>query len=215
MRERQSKGEVLARIRSALLQPVPQPFANLDTRSPIYKTLDEPLDVQFATAFTKLKGQFLYCEDGKDFGSQLRNLADEREWKHVFCWEPRLVDLLSKYDFRKMRIGRDISMADAGITGCEALIARTGSVLLSSRQASGRSLSVFPPVHIVVAYSDQLLPDIEDGLTLMTEKYESSMPSMIALVTGPSRTADIEKTLVLGAHGPKEIFVFLIDKASR
>jgi L-lactate dehydrogenase complex protein LldG len=106
-------------------------------------------------------------------------------------------------------------MADAGLTVCEALVARTGSVLVSSRLASGRSLSVFPPAHIVVAYADQLVPDIEDALALLSDKYGSSIPSMIGLITGPSRTADIEKTLVLGAHGPKEIYVFLVDTPSK
>jgi L-lactate dehydrogenase complex protein LldG len=213
MKEKRSKGEMLARIRSALLQPVAQPFPNVDLRGEIYARSTDPLDVQFAVAFTNLKGQFLYCEDNKDFVTQLKALTEERQWNHLFCWETRLTDVLKKFDFRKVRIGQDISMADAGITGCEALVARTGSVLVSSRLASGRSLSVFPPVHIVVAYSDQLVPDIEDGLSLLTEKYGSSLPSMIGLITGPSRTADIEKTLVLGAHGPKEIFVFLVDKA--
>lgn len=214
MKEKQSKGEVLARIRSALLQPVNQPFPNVDMRGEIYARSNEPLDVQFATEFTKLKGQFVYCEHNKDFVTKLRGLTEERQWNHLFCWETPITQILQKYDFRKVRVGQDTRMADAGITGCEALIARTGSILVTSRQASGRSLSVFPPVHITVAYSNQLVPDIEDGLTLVADKYRGSIPSMIGLITGPSRTADIEKTLVLGAHGPKEVFVFLIDKAS-
>src|SRR2546428_120142 len=53
--------------------------------------------------------------------------------------------------------------------------------------------------------------DIKDGLQMLQQKYEDDVPSMIILATGPSRTADIEKTLVLGAHGPKEVYVFLID----
>ena len=53
--------------------------------------------------------------------------------------------------------------------------------------------------------------DIKDGFKLLKNKYGNRLPSMISNVTGPSRTADIEKTLVLGAHGPKELFVFLLD----
>jgi len=215
MKDKFSKGEVLARIRSALLQPTPMPFPQIDNRSNVYAPSDESLDVRFAAEFTKLQGQFLYCEDHKDFVTQLKNLTEERKWNHLFCWESRITEVLKRYDFRKVRIGQDIRMADAGITACEALVARTGSVLLSSRLASGRSLSIFPPVHVVVAYSDQLVEDIEEALSNLTTKYGSSLPSMISLVTGPSRTADIEKTLVLGAHGPKEVYVFLIDKASR
>ena len=63
----------------------------------------------------------------------------------------------------------------------------------------------------MVARASQLVPDIKDGLNLLRGKYEGKMPSMISLVSGPSRTADIEKTLVLGAHGPKQLVLFLID----
>jgi L-lactate dehydrogenase complex protein LldG len=72
-------------------------------------------------------------------------------------------------------------------------------------------LGIFPPIHIVVAFASQILPDINDGLEFIKAKYHDSLPSMISLVTGASRTADIEKTLVLGAHGPKELAVFLVD----
>src|SRR4028119_1147617 len=88
--------------------------------------------------------------------------------------------------------------AEAGITLCECLVARTGSIIITSRQAAGRRLGIYPPLHIVVAYTSQLVPDIKDGLQLMQTKYADLLPSMINMITGPSRTADIEKTLVLG-----------------
>ena len=58
---------------------------------------------------------------------------------------------------------------------------------------------------------DVLVLDLKDAFKIMKDKYENNLPSMISTITGPSRTADIEKTLVLGAHGPREIFVLLID----
>jgi L-lactate dehydrogenase complex protein LldG len=72
-------------------------------------------------------------------------------------------------------------------------------------------MTVFPEIHIVVGYSSQLVPDLKNALKQLRTKYEDNFPSVISLVTGPSRTADIEKTLVLGAHGPKELYVFLIE----
>ncbi len=85
--------------------------------------------------------------------------------------------------------------------------------MISSRQDSGRKLPVFPDTHIVVAYSSQLVDDIKDALKAIKLKYADKAPSLISLISGPSRTADIEKTLILGAHGPKEIYLFLIDDA--
>ena len=84
--------------------------------------------------------------------------------------------------------------------------------MVSSKQPSGRRLNVFPESHIVIAYSSQLVPDIKDALKKMQEKYHNNLPSLITVITGPSRTADIEKTLVMGAHGPKQLYLFLIDE---
>ncbi len=104
------------------------------------------------------------------------------------------------------------NVSAAGITSCEFLVARTGSIIISSKQASGRRLPVFPSTHIVVGYASQLVRDVKDAMDGIKYKYGNQLPSMITTITGPSRTADIEKTLILGAHGPKEVYVFLIDK---
>ena len=82
---------------------------------------------------------------------------------------------------------------------------------MSSAQQS-RTPSVYAPVHICIAYADQLLYDIKNAFAKMKEKYKDRMPSLVTFATGPSRTADIEKTLVVGVHGPKEVFCFLIDR---
>jgi len=98
---------------------------------------------------------------------------------------------------------------EAGITGCEYLVAETGSILVSSAQQGGRRLFIYPPAHIVIASKKQVVLSLEDGYAALSEKYQNNLPSQILLITGPSRTADIEKTLILGAHGPKELHVFL------
>ena len=97
---------------------------------------------------------------------------------------------------------------------CEALIARNGSVMVSNQNAAGRRLSIFPHHHIVIARPGQMVLDLKDAFAVLKNKYGSQIPSMISTITGPSRTADIEKTLVLGAHGPKELFVFLVEDFS-
>jgi L-lactate dehydrogenase complex protein LldG len=86
--------------------------------------------------------------------------------------------------------------------------------MVSNENAAGRRLSIFPHHHIVIARTGQLVLDLKDAFKLINNNYGDQLPSMISTITGPSRTADIEKTLVLGAHGPKELFVFLIDDFS-
>ncbi len=119
--------------------------------------------------------------------------------------------ILDLYGYPFYETDKDFDQAEVGFTLCDALVARNGSIMLTNAGMAGRRLSIYPSVHIVLAYTSQLVLDLKDGFKLINEKYSRRLPSMITTITGPSRTADIEKTLVLGAHGPKELFVFLLD----
>ena len=142
--------------------------------------------------------------------TNLNVLLDSRGWKNIYCVEDDLKQTLSAYGFTNINYSK-LASCDASITTCESLIARTGSIVLSSALQSGRTVSVYAPVHICIAYTSQLVYDIKDGLQLVKTKYGTNLPSLITFATGPSRTADIEKTLVVGVHGPKEVFCFLVD----
>jgi L-lactate utilization protein LutC len=97
--------------------------------------------------------------------------------------------------------------ADVGITGVDHLVAETGTIAILARAEEPRSLSLLPPVHIVVADRAQLVPDLFDLFAALGE-----MPSCVSLITGPSKTGDIELRLVTGVHGPGELHVILIDR---
>lgn len=81
--------------------------------------------------------------------------------------------------------------------------------MVSSAQKGGRQLFVYPPIHIIIAKSNQLVDYLGVAYLRVQKKYGKEFPSQITLITGPSRTADIEKTLILGAHGSKELHVFI------
>jgi L-lactate utilization protein LutC len=98
--------------------------------------------------------------------------------------------------------------ADAGITEVDWLIAETGSIVLTSRPGQARSLSLLPPVHIAVAHQSQLIPDLFD---LFEKCTANTLPANVTLVTGPSKTGDIELRLVTGVHGPGEVHVVLVE----
>jgi L-lactate dehydrogenase complex protein LldG len=208
-----SKELMLKKIRKALLEKRDNPYPNLE-ETPIYKENTEIPEILFAEQLTAVSGNFIFCENGVDFIEYILELADKFKWRKIYCWEPDLQNLLSTYEFPFYKTDKDFEMAEVGITMCEALIARNGSILVSNQNEAGRRLSIFPHHHIVIARTGQLVMDLKDGFKLIKNKYGSQIPSMISTITGPSRTADIEKTLVLGAHGPKELFVFLIDDFS-
>lgn len=204
------KERLLKKIRKALLEKRDNPYPNLE-EMPLYPPADEIPEVIFAEQLVAVAGQFVFCEDDIQFIENLLTLAEERNWHKIYCWEPALQDLLNTYEYPHYETDKDFEQAEVGLTLCEALIARNGSILVSNAQAAGRRLSIYPPVHIVLAYTSQLVLDLKDAFNLVKQKYNNQLPSMLSVVTGPSRTADIEKTLVLGAHGPKELFVFLLD----
>ena len=205
-----SKEKLLKKIRKALLERRDNPYPNLEDQ-PLYAADDEMPEVIFAEAFSAVAGQFIFCEDEIQFIEELLTLAEERNWRKIYCWEPALQDMLKQYEYPFFETDKDFEQAEVGFTLCEALIARNGSIMVSSGNAAGRRLRIYPNVHIVLAYTSQLVMDLKDGFALLKKKYGNNLPSMISNITGPSRTADIEKTLVLGAHGPKELFVFMLD----
>lgn len=211
-----AKENILRKIRTGLQQAsLPMPFPEVDKEA-VQKAFATSPDMlpeeQFATEFIKLGGKFIFCENEQELLDDIHILYDQRGWQQLLCAEQRLLNIFhnNKLSFVQ-EIDPKAAGADACITGCEVLVARTGSVMLSSKQYEGRIAPIYFPVHIIVAYASQVVADIQQGIDLLKERYGNNLPSMINLNTGPSRTADIEKTLVVGVHGPKEVFCFLIN----
>ena len=213
MNDSSSKENILKKIRQALSHPVPLPFPKSEGHNSVFLPATEDLEIIFAEEFSKLLGKFAFCMSQEDLTNQLRALIQSRNWKHVYCVESDLIPLVSKSSMEPINQS-NLESCDVSVTSCEFLVSRTGSIVMSSAQQSGRTVSVYAPIHICIAYTDQLVYDIREGLQLMKEKYTNNLPSMITLATGPSRTADIEKTLVVGVHGPKEVYLFLVDRST-
>ncbi|SNC75263.1 L-lactate dehydrogenase complex protein LldG [Hymenobacter gelipurpurascens] len=211
-----SRDIILRRIRESLQKPAEQP-ARPDFSAPLHPRPgpEDDLAIAFAQSFVRVGGVFYFCESEEHFYDQLFTYKKEKGLERLFVWEPELKKLLHAGDLVFQGDETEfLAHADAGLTSCEALVARTGSVLVSAASSSGRRLSIYPDQHLVLARTSQVVADIGDALKLVQQKYGADhLPSMISLTTGPSRTADIEKTLVLGAHGPRSIVLFLLDDA--
>lgn len=213
MSETKSKAQILKNIRQALVTPVSIPYPELEGNTEnVYAIPEEDMAILFAQQFKAIGGKFSWCENFEELENELAALIRMQGWKEVICWEDPLFSKLIFENTPAISKNEEVEHADASITYCECLIARTGSALLTSKQAAGRQLGVYAPVHIIVASVSQIVADIKDGLEKIQATYGSALPSMICLTTGPSRTADIEKTLVVGVHGPKEIYVFLVNE---
>jgi L-lactate dehydrogenase complex protein LldG len=105
----------------------------------------------------------------------------------------------------------DLFNYDVGITTAQAAIAETGTLVLEAESERHRLVSLLPPVHIAIVYARDIVLTIGDALRHFHRDDPREMSRAITFITGPSRTADIELTLTIGVHGPKELYVIVID----
>lgn len=202
-----ARENTLKKIREALRKPTSSPFAEHQADTEVYVRTEGDLSTIFAREFNAIQGDLIECKNRNEALLRLREMAERKGWNQIYCSIPGLTS-----DGDGLLTLTNQSACDAAVTDCEFLIARTGTIVLSAAQASGRIVSVFTPIHIVIATVDQLVYDIKDGIAGLSGRYGERLPSALIFASGPSRTGDIEKTLVLGVHGPVEVYVFLIDE---
>ena len=104
--------------------------------------------------------------------------------------------------------------ADIGITGVDYAVAETGSVVLSPRQGVSRLVSLLPPVHVAIVEPQQVYESLDDVFALRRLAFlqgNGDMGSYLSFISGPSRTADIEQTIVVGVHGPVEVHLVVLE----
>lgn len=205
-----ARENILKKIRTALEKPTKQLYYRHKIDSVLFNTIDNTLIQQFSIVLKELKGDVFICSDSESLVAKLTEFALDKKLGNIgYRPTPLLRDLgLEKLEFiNNPAEGEE----KAAVTDCDFLVARTGSVVLSSRQASGRLQSVYTPIHIVIAYKHQLVADIGDVLSSIAES-SNGFPSFMTFASGPSRTGDIERTLVLGVHGPVEVYVFIIER---
>lgn len=206
-----SRENILGRLKKAAEKRNAPTAEQPDFESPIYLQTDKSLADWFQENLELVAGKVLRPKNLQEAVALIKQLATEENLERIFCSDPVLQQAL-KGQVAFQDDADDFIQLQAGITPCEFLVAHLGSVMVSSAGASGRRLHVFPETHIVVAHKDQLVAHLDDALGQLQQKYNGNLPSMITNITGPSRTADIEKTLVMGMHGPKKLFVLLCDE---
>ena len=200
-----AREEILNKLKSAVHSVPEKP----DFEQPIYHSIDLPLELTFKENLEKINGFVHLFETEHELFLGLKEFLASVQKENIFCNEDEISTHLNAFGIPFQQSSELPKNVEVGITGCEFLIAHTGSVMVSSAQKGGRQMFVYPPLHIVIAHKNQLVDYLEKAYFGIHKKYKDGFPSQIALITGPSRTADIEKTLVLGAHGPRELRVFL------
>jgi L-lactate dehydrogenase complex protein LldG len=203
-----------ARIREALEDAAGAPEASRAFRDfmPDGGGTHEEQVALFAAQATALRADFRVMASPDEF----RAFVASAGWRRIASHRSPLIEsALAGQTVLWTDEGYDrtaLESCDVGITGCDALIAQTGGVLVTARSCGGRGLSVLVPHHVVLARPEQLVPDLSAAFALLSSRYGASLPSSISFITGPSRTGDIERILVLGAHGPARLTIVLLNE---
>ena len=189
-----ARDNILGRVRAALRVEAHRPMA--PTGAEVFPPIADP-EARFRAEFAALRGEIIEnAESLRAFvGGFARIATDGSELTSGLVGEPNA----------------SVRDCDLGVTGCDCLVAQTGSIIVSTVSAGGRALSVLPPVHLVIARREQIVPDLASAMALLRKRYDKHWPSALSVITGPSRTADIEKILVMGAHGPKRLALYFAD----
>lgn len=178
----------------------------------------DDLAERFAASLTAAHGEVLRAADLDQaltlLGQTLTELGAQRVAVNA---EPPLdrVDLAGRWPQIQWRVAGQAddelrafcAAADAGITGADAALAETGSIVVSSGPGKSRLVSLLPPVHIALVSTARLTSD----LFTWTASRGHAMPSSLTLISGPSKTADIEQTMAIGVHGPKRLVVIMFE----
>ena len=207
-----ARNNILARLKAAQEKRGEIEETIPDFTSPIYHSINQPLDMEFKTNLELIGGDVILCQSKVEVAENILRICAEKNQVRLFCANPELSKLLGE-NLEINSSETDFLNINIGLTSCEFLVAHLGSVLISSAQVSGRRLNVFPETHIVVAHQSQLTDYLDQAIEKLQDKYKNKLPSLISNITGPSRTADIEKTLVMGMHGPKSLIVLISEES--
>ncbi|MGA0133471.1 MAG: LutC/YkgG family protein [Opitutales bacterium] len=222
-----ARSDIFARIREALKVKAPRPHLKGEPVAGMTSTVAKPwlpdggetteasLTI-LAEQLARLKAVLIRVPDQSSAVKAIAELSVAKQWKKVAYHghaSTRPVAAGLGCETWEVDAGFDkqkLESCDAGLTTCEAIVAQLGAILVSSTGSGGRALSILPHAHVVLAEVTQVVPDLGSALALARARHGDRMPSMLSFITGPSRTGDIERILVLGAHGPKELYLVLV-----
>lgn len=209
--ENSSREQILGRIRAGLRTVAAEPTAANSDRV-IFEPVNNPLERFQQECVANLMECTLTADSAtsaQHLGNVLRSLPEGSIFVQNDPSLRRIMDLASTgRAIRWSSDGAPEEASQATITLAEALIAQTGSVLVTAA-CGGRGASVIAPCHIVYATVAQLVPDLTTALSRMSQQQTLHRNSFACVISGSSRTADIEKILVQGAHGPRRLAVIL------
>jgi L-lactate dehydrogenase complex protein LldG len=209
---------ILGKLRTSLGKELPFPAAeSVNTDQPVVPiAADEDLLTRFRSEVERVKG-VVHVADTPDAALlALRAILAQNDVRRATAWDEHSLPIDGVYALlaamnveRVSGANEVVETAQAGITGCDWAIAATGTLVLSTGAGRSRMASLLPPIHVALMRSSQLIPRLEDWVAgrYAARLQELRTASNVTLITGCSRTADIEMSPVFGVHGPLQFHV--------
>lgn len=216
-----ARNDILNALRAALAKGEPFPKADSPSILPVTRLdPDEDLTARFVAEVERVKGIVHRATSDDDARRIIRDLLTDRCVRRVTMWDEAhlplngIEALLGELGIERVQGSNEaVATAEAGITGADWALASTGTLVLSSGPGRPRMASLLPPVHIAVLTEDRIVPRLEDYIAAQRAQrlgvFRGS--SNVTLITGSSRTSDIEMHPVFGVHGPLELHIVLIE----
>ena len=224
-----SREEILHTIRKGLKGVDPE--KTFDDRNfqfeaeEVQKLIEEQqgnFETQFIGELNKVNTNVIETSSKDEVKIFLQDIIEEKELKSFAIWESQfLKEINLKQDFKdaglKLITAKNknrMANADIGITEVDYAIADTGTLVLLTDKNQPRSVSLLPPIHVAIVRPANLVRNIKDLFIILKSRLQNSedITSCMTFITGPSRTADIELSLTLGVHGPKELYVVILSR---
>ena len=209
------KEQILAKVRNATIEKPEAMFKDIDLQSDTWEPINEEdgTAITFVQKFKDMGGIFIYLETEAELGECMKQLAPQNGWEPLWCTHPAMQELLDKYGVRyNILPERQEKKKLVAITDCEFLVAQTGSIILSDGNTLSRKAYTEPEVLLVVARTEQIVGSLKEAFKRLKENPISDETSQIVVMTGLTKTYDIEQNQVSNVHGPRQIAVFLIDE---
>ena len=209
-----NKEQILAKVRNAIIEKPEALFQDIDLRSDTWKPIKEEDGnaITFVQQFKDMGGIFIYLENEDEFGECMKQLAPQNNWEPLWCSHPDMQQLLDRYGINyTLEAQRDKDKRVVSFINCESLVAQTGSIVISDNNLATRQAYIEADVLLILAHTDQIVSSLKDALHKLKEKLGEQRTSQAIIMTGLTRTYDIEQSIVQGVHGPRQIAVFLID----
>ena len=181
---------------------------------------------RFDAESTRIGARFYKAANKESALEYIEAICSAREVKRLVAWETQVItdiglrDKLTEKGIEFLTEStepefiRKSESADIGVSGVDYALADTGTLVLLARKGQARSISLLPPLHLAIVRPDQIFSGLSDLFPLIRAEANAEsrdLSSAITFITGPSRTADIELTLVVGVHGPQQLHVVLLE----